>query len=399
VLRIILYIPAQPTLSGLAAANYDSQHKRLKGLRRRPINCKSSIQREMMRVLITGGAGFVGSNLALLLAERRGADVVAFDNLHRRGSELALARLRRGGVRFVHGDIRNPEDFDNLPGTDLVIECSAEPSVHAGYDGSPRYLLNTNLLGTINCLDYARRHGSALIFLSTSRVYSIAALRALPLRREGDRLVLACGESGGGWSGRGIAEEFPTTGTRSLYGASKLASELLVEEYHAAYGLKTIINRCGVLAGPWQMGKVDQGFFVLWAARHLYGGALAYSGFGGLGHQVRDVLHVADLSELICRQIDALDRYSGRTFNVGGGTEVSVSLAELTALCAARTSYRLDLGSNPATRPVDIPYYVSDNTAVYKATGWTPTRSIEAILDEILEWLARYRTELEPVLG
>jgi CDP-paratose 2-epimerase len=352
-----------------------------------------------MRILITGGAGFVGSNLAVLLAERHGSEVVAFDNLHRRGSELALPRLRAGGVGFAHGDIRNPEDLDGLPPADLVIECSAEPSVHAGYDGSPRYLLNTNLLGTVNCLDYARHHGSAMIFLSTSRVYSIAALRRLPLRRDGDRLALAAAESGPGWSGHGIAEDFPTTGPRSLYGASKLASELLIEEYHAAYGLRTIVNRCGVLTGPWQMGKVDQGFFVLWAARHLYGGTLAYSGFGGSGHQVRDVLHVADLFGLICRQIDAFDRHSGRAYNVGGGVEVSVSLAELTALCTAHTGNRLELGSDSETRPADIPYYVTDNTSVCRATGWAPARSVEMILDEVLEWLARHRAELQPLLG
>lgn len=350
------------------------------------------------RILITGGAGFVGTNLGLLLAQRYGGEVVAFDNLHRRGSELALPRLRAGGIGFVHGDVRNPEDFDALPAADLVIECSAEPSVHAGYDGSARYLLNTNLAGTINCLDYARRHGSAVIFLSTSRVYSIAALRGLPLRRAGDRLVLAPAERGPGWSGRGIAEDFPTTGPRSLYGASKLAAELLVEEYNAAYGLRTIVNRCGVLTGPWQMGKVDQGFFVLWAARHLYGGNLAYSGFGGAGHQVRDVLHVADLADLICRQIDAFARHSGQTYNVGGGTTVSVSLAELTVLCAARTGRISQLGSDPRTRPADIPYFVSDNAMICRATGWAPTRSVEAILDEVLEWLARHRAEVEPVL-
>lgn len=352
-----------------------------------------------MRILITGGAGFVGSNLAVLLAQRGGGQIVAFDNLHRRGSELALPRLRAAGVGFVHGDVRNPEDFDGLAKADLIIECSAEPSVHAGYDGSARYLLNTNLLGTVNCLDYARRHDSAMIFLSTSRVYSIAALRALPLRRDRNRLVVAPGESGGGWSERGIAEDFPTTGARSLYGASKLASELLIEEYHAAYGVRTVVNRCGVLTGPWQMGKVDQGFFVLWAARHLYGGALAYSGFGGGGHQVRDVLHVADLHDLICCQIDNFDRHSGRTYNVGGGLALSVSLAELTALCATRTGNSLPLGSDPATRPADIPHYVTDTALVREATGWAPTRSVEAILDEVLEWLARHRAELEPVLG
>jgi CDP-paratose 2-epimerase len=147
------------------------------------------------------------------------------------------------------------------------------------------------------------------------------------------------------------------------------------------------------------MGKVDQGFFVLWAMRHLYGGVLTYTGFGGAGRQVRDVLHVADLGDLICRQIDAFDRHSGRTYNVGGGPGVSVSLAELTRLCAVRTGRRLEVASDPATRPADIPYYVSDIGAVSKATGWAPVRSVESTLDEILEWLARYRAELEPVLG
>jgi CDP-paratose 2-epimerase len=353
----------------------------------------------VMRILVTGGAGFVGSNLALMLAERGGAEVIAFDNLHRRGSELALPRLRAGGVDFIHGDIRNMEDLDDLPATDLVIECSAEPSVHAGYDGNPRYLVNTNLFGTINCLDYVRHHGSALVFLSTSRVYPIAGLRALPLRVAGNRLVIFRGDNGSGWSERGISETFPIDGARSLYGASKLASELLIDEYRAAYGLKTIVNRCGVLTGPWQMGKVDQGFFVLWAAKHFYGGALSYSGFGGLGHQVRDVLHVADLFELICRQIEDLDRHSGRTYNVGGGPELSVSLAELSALCAAQTGNRLRLGSDPTTRPADIPYYVTDATLVRSATGWTPRRGVDAILGEILEWLGRHRAELGPLLG
>jgi len=352
-----------------------------------------------MRILITGGAGFVGSNLALLLAQQRGDQVVAFDNLHRRGSELALVRLRNGGVDFVHGDIRNPEDIEGLPGPDLIIECSAEPSVHAGYDGNARYLLNTNLVGTVNCLDYARHHDSEVIFLSTSRVYSIPGLRGLPLQCEGERLVVAPGESGPGWSDRGIAEDFPTTGPRSLYGASKLASELLIEEYHAAYGIPTIVNRCGVLTGPWQMGKIDQGFFVLWAARHLYGGTLSYNGFGGAGHQVRDVQHVADLFDLISRQIDAFDRYNGQTYNVGGGTELSISLAELTSLCAARTGRSLALGTDATTGPVDIPYYVTNADRVREATGWSPTYSVETILDEILEWLDCHRAELERVLG
>jgi CDP-paratose 2-epimerase len=352
-----------------------------------------------MRVLVTGGAGFIGSTLALMLKRSHDWSVVAFDNLRRRGSELNLDRLRAGGVEFVHGDIRNPEDLDGLPPADLILECSAEPSVHAGYNGGARYVVATNLIGTFNCLEWARQHGTGIVYLSTSRVHSIAALRALPLVENASRFELPAGASGPGWSADGISETFATTGARSLYGATKLASELLVEEYRAAYGLSAVINRCGVIAGPWQMGKVDQGFVVLWAARHLFGGALSYSGFGGTGRQVRDVLHVDDLFDLVERQIANLACLSGGVFNVGGGPSRSVSLAELSALCAMRAGGERALGSDPETRPADIPYYVTNCSAVTQATGWIPRRSFAQLLDDVFDWLRRNRGALQGILG
>jgi CDP-paratose 2-epimerase len=291
-----------------------------------------------------------------------------------------------------------PKDLEQLPAVDLLVECSAEPSVHAGYEGDVRYLVNTNLLGTFNCLEYARRHGTAVIFLSTSRVYSIPALRSLPLQVAGKRFVLEKGSAGPGWSERGIAEDFPTTGARSLYGTTKLASELLIEEYSAAYGLLTIVNRCGVIAGPWQMGKVDHGFFTLWAARHFYKRSLRYTGFGGKGHQVRDVLHIADLHALVERQIDAFEQHRGQIYNVGGGFELSVSLAELTELCVSRTQAQLRLDCDPTTRPADIPYFITDHDNVSRTTGWQPARSVETILDEVLDWLGQHCGVLERIL-
>src|SRR6266478_4955249 len=177
-------------------------------------------------ILVTGGAGFVGSTLALHLKRHDVARrVIALDNLRRRGSELNVPRLRTGGVEFVHGDIRCHEDLD-VGETDLLLECSAEPSVLAGYDSSPEYVLNTNLRGTLNLLEHCRRRTAAMVFLSTRRVYPMT----------------------------------PLAGARSLYGATKLASELFIEKYAYAYGLRAVVDRCGVLAGPWQMGKVDQGF-------------------------------------------------------------------------------------------------------------------------------------------
>ena len=334
----------------------------------------------------------------MLKRDRSDVDVCAFDNLRRRGSELALNRLERGGVQFVHGDVRSPDDLAEAGRFDLLLECSAEPSVHAGYDGSPSYVLQTNLNGTIHCLEAARRHHAGVIFLSTSRVFSIAALRALPLERRATRLEIPDDARGAGWSARGIAVEFSVTGYRSMYGATKLASELVIEEYRAMYGLQTIVNRCGVLSGPWQMGKVDQGFIVLWASRHLYGGQLTYSGFGGDGLQVRDVLDVADLYELLRCQMADLGRHSGAVYNVGGGRENSVSLVELTARCRARAGQSIPIDRDPSTRDADVPYYVSDNAAVAAATGWTPRRSLDALLDDVFEWLGAHRDAVEPLL-
>ena len=353
-----------------------------------------------VKCLVTGGAGFVGSTLALLLQrDVAGIDVTAFDNLRRRGSELALDRLRAGGVTFRHGDVRSADDLADAGPFDVLIECSAEASVHAGYDGSPAYVLDTNLTGAARCLDAARRYDASVVFLSTSRVYSIPALVALPLERRGDRFELADSSSGSGWSTRGITEGFPTTGPRSLYGTSKLAAELLVEEYHAMYGLRTIVNRCGLIAGPWQMGKADQGLIAFWTARHEYGGELAFTGFGGEGLQVRDVLHVVDLYDLVRVQLTNLARLSGSVYNVGGGLANSVSLLELTEKCRQRTGRTIAIDRVRETREFDIPYYVTDNAAVTAATGWSPSRDVDAVLDDVFAWLRAHRAALEHVIA
>jgi CDP-paratose 2-epimerase len=147
------------------------------------------------------------------------------------------------------------------------------------------------------------------------------------------------------------------------------------------------------------MGKVDQGFLVLWAARHLFGGPLGYVGFGGLGLQVRDVLHIDDLYDLIRLQIGGLERFAGAVFNVGGGRERSVSLLELTRLCRDRSGRDIVLTQSSDTTPADVPYYVTDNAQVTAASGWAPRRDVGALLDDIYSWLRGHRAMLEPILG
>ncbi len=352
------------------------------------------------RILITGGAGFVGSSLAVLFKQHHdNCTVICLDNLKRRGSELSLSRLRKSGIEFRHGDIRNKEDLEGLEKIDWIIDCSAEPSALAGINESPHYLLNTNLVGTINCLELARACQSGFLFVSTSRVYPFHAINSVPYYEQESRFTWEPAHRSPGVTCDGISEEFPLDGARTLYGATKLCSELLLQEYSEMYGIRTVVNRCGVITGPWQMGKVDQGFVVLWLARHFWDGALSYYGYGGLGKQVRDVLHVADLFELIDLQIHNWTIHNGQTYNVGGGVSGSVSLYELTLLCREATGNTIHIQSVPESRPGDVRMYVSDYDKVCAATGWKPKRSVEDIISEIAQWIATRQSELKPILS
>lgn len=352
----------------------------------------------MQTIVVTGGAGFVGSHLAIAWKRADPAvQVVAIDNLKRRGSELQLPRLRESGVEFVHGDIRNAEDLASVTRCDLLIECSAEPSVLAGLDGQTGYLIHTNLLGTINCLELVRRTGAMMVFLSTSRVYPYRALAALPTRETATRLEWDFSAPVPGVTARGVTEQYPLDGARSLYGATKLASELLIAEYVDSFGVRAVINRCGLLAGPWQMGKIDQGVIALWVARHLWGDALTYIGYGGTGKQVRDVLHIDDLSTLVRQQVAQIERHSGRTYNVGGGFERSVSLCELTTLCQHATSRTIPIHSQAAVRPVDLPMYVTDTTCVEHATDWRATQSVATVVADVTRWMRAHEALLKPI--
>ena len=351
-------------------------------------------------ILITGGCGFVGSNLAIAFKKANPSyQIIALDNLKRRGSELNIARLRAMDIKFVHGDIRNTEDFDEIGAIDVLIDAAAEPSVVSGMETTPDYLINTNLLGTVNCLNFALKNKAIFVLLSTSRVYPIGLLNELPLSENTTRFTINDAENkivGAGYNG--VSEEFPLQGARSFYGTTKLAAELLVEEYAAFYGLKTIVNRCGVLTGAWQMGKVDQGVVVLWMAKHFWKKELGYFGFGGEGKQVRDMLHVNDLYRLLEIQLANSSIYTGKPWNVGGGITVSVSLKELTQICERITGNHIPITSVKENRVADIPWYITDATAVKKISGWEPKYSVEMILQDVYDWIKENEGMLKPIL-
>ena len=333
----------------------------------------------MSSLLITGGAGFVGSNLAVSLATRHSDwEILALDNLYRRGSELNLARLEAAGVEFVRGDVRKPEDLNRLPAVSALIECSAEPSVMSGVDGNTDYLVHTNLTGAYNCLELARRDGAFVVFLSTSRVYPVEPQCGLNLREEATRFEIATEQEVSGVSASGISERFPMGGPRTLYGATKLAAELLIEEYRAGLGVPAVVDRCGVIAGPWQMGRVDQGVFTHWMLAHHFCQPLSYIGFGGTGKQVRDLLHVEDLVDLVERQLLDREAWDGCTVNVGGGRECSLSLLETTEICRRLTGNEVPIEPVKETRAGDVPIYLSDCTRLFSLDEWRPRRDARA---------------------
>jgi CDP-paratose 2-epimerase len=342
-----------------------------------------------MRVLVAGGAGFVGSNLAVSLATRHPDwEIVVLDNLYRRGSELNLPRLAEAGVEFVRGDVREPGELAALPAIDALIECSAEPSVMSGTDGDTGYLVHTNLTGAYNCLELARRDGAFFVFLSTSRVYPVAPQLEIRLEEAETRFEIAAAQELPGVSPAGLSEEFPLEGQRTLYGATKLAAELLIEEYRGGLGVPAVIDRCGVVAGPWQMGKVDQGVFTHWMLAHQFENPLTYIGFGGEGKQVRDLLHVEDLVDLVERQLLAPAAWDGRTVNVGGGRECSLSLRETTALCRELTGNEVPIEPVLETRQGDVPIYLSDCARLFGLDEWRPRRSARDVLTDIHAWVA-----------
>ena len=341
-----------------------------------------------MRVLITGICGFVGATLARGFRESwPDLEITGLDNFVRSGSETNRAALRELGVKVLHGDIRNPSDLESLAKCDWILDAAANPSVLAGVDGktSSRQLIEHNLTGTVNLLELAKNWGAGFIMLSTSRVYSLRELAAIPVEADGDRFVPKILEGGvNGFSVKGVAEFFSTEPPLSLYGSSKRASEILALEYAAAFDLPVFINRCGVLAGAGQFGKIDQGIFSFWIHSYCAKRPLKYIGFGGKGRQVRDCLHARDLLPLLSKQMKTPRKDAPRIVNCAGGVAQSASLRQLSTWCEARFG-KHDIAAEKQTRPFDVPWLALDSSLAARVWNWKPQTSLEKIWEEIAE--------------
>ena len=337
-----------------------------------------------MKILVTGGCGFVGTNLSLYL-NSKGFDVHSLDNLSRKGSKYNLTLLKKRKIKNFKINIESFKVIEKLPKYDLIIDCCAEAAVEVSKEDIDK-VFNTNLLGTFNIMKKIKKDRSKLIYLSTSRVFPISETnKVLNSKKIKSKLPIK----------KIFGEKNSINGPKTIYGFTKLASEMLIEEFSYAFGLKYIINRCGVISGPLQFGKQDQGFVSLWVWGHLNKKKMKYIGYGGYGNQVRDVLHIDDLCNLIYLQIKKFKKINNKLFTVGGSKRSYTSLNQLTSICEKLTKNKIKFSKISKTSIYDIPYYITNNNLVTKNYNWKPEKNINKIVKDVFDWLTKNKKTLK----
>ena len=332
--------------------------------------------RQARHVLITGGAGFIGTNVAAHLLSHTEAAVTVFDNLSRPGVDLNLAWLSTldgsGRLRFVRGDVRDADRVLEAAREADEIYHLAAPSAGPDLLTEPRLDFDVNVLGTVNVLEAARRsdRAPAVFFTSTGKVYG--ALDSLGLKQGPTRVETT--QPGF----RGISEATPID-FHCSYGCTKSVADQYVRDYARHYHLPTVVFRLGCIAGPGQFGNQGQGWVAHFVYSVLAGRPVTVYGDG---LQVLDVLHVADLVSAFEAARAYLPVVSGKAFNIGGGISRSVSVNEMIGLIEQICHKPVESGYDPP-RPGDQRFYVSDNTRFSNQTGWIPRRSLEQTVRDI----------------
>lgn len=339
----------------------------------------------MSNLLITGGSGFIGSNLAFHLSHQH--RITVMDNLVRRGSELNVPKFKDYGIEFIHGDIRNSEDLNHLKiKFDIILETAAQPAACTGYD-NPVFDITNNYLGCLNVLEYARRTAAKVIFWSTNKVYDGDRLNAMPRKEQSSRYV---------WKHKGfkgISENYPIDGgNHSIYGLSKVCADLTCQEWAKAFDMPIIINRFSCLAGPGQFGKSEQGWLSWFVIAALFN--LPVTLYGFKGKQVRDVLFMPDILDLVDRQIKAIDKYRGEVFNIGGGQTVNTSLLECIDTIERLTDKKIKWSYDKNARKADQCIYISDIKKAKDHFKWIPKVGMEEGIVAIIDWVNKNEKEL-----
>lgn len=334
-----------------------------------------------MKLLITGGCGFIGSNAARYFS-RRGHTVHVFDNLSREGAEVNRSWLtERFGVDFTEGDVRNEEHVEKLvreTDIDVIIHLASQVAVTTSVE-NPRHDFAVNAGGTFNVLDAVRRQDRDIIVLnaSTNKVYGTLQGREVEERER--RYEFAEDIDG--------IDETQPLDFHSPYGCSKGAADQYVEDYYKIYDVPTVNFRQSCIYGPRQFGMEAQGWIAWFTIAHLTNQPITIY---GNGKQVRDVLYIDDLIECYHRAIQNIDTIAGESFNVGGGREYSVSLLEFMDVLGDVSGEAVSFDYDE-WRPGDQRVYISDTSRIEQATGWTPETSVGAGIDQIYDWISRHK--------
>ena len=305
--------------------------------------------------------------------------------MSRKGSKYNYSILKKNKIKNYNFDISKFEYFKKLPKFDIIIDCCAEAAIEKSKTNLDK-VISTNLTGTINILKKAKKDKSKVIFLSSSRVYPIKLIHKKLGNINLNKKIKVTAT---------INEKDDIRGVKSIYGFTKLASEMLIEEFSYAFKLKYIINRCGVISGPLQFGYQDQGFVSLWVWNHMMKKDLKYIGYGGNGNQLRDVLHIDDLCSLILKQLKYINRINNKIFTVGGSKKSSISLLSLTKSCQKITRNVVRIKKIKKTSIYDIPYYVTNNNFVSKIYQWRPKKNISNIIEDIYFWTLKNKNNLK----
>jgi len=327
--------------------------------------------------LITGGAGFVGSNLADYLLEK-GEEVIVFDDLSRKGVDKNLEWLRsRHKFEFIKGDVKNRDLLiKTAKDCELIFHTAAQVAVTTSVQ-DPVKDFETNAVGTFNALEAARKNNCSVIFCSTNKVYGDNVNR-IPLLEKELRYEFAENKDG-------VREDFPLDAREHTpYGSSKLAADQYVRDYSVIYGIPTVVNRMSCIYGTRQFGTTDQGWVVHFIKSAIMNQPLTIYGDG---KQVRDILFVRDLVELFEKESTEIKRLSGEAYNVGGGTKNVISLLELISILEELTGRKISYKFSD-WRPADQKVYYSDIRKVNKELGWSPKVGFREGIKKTFDWVS-----------
>lgn len=340
----------------------------------------------MCKMLITGGAGFIGVNAVRFFASKDW-EVTIFDNFSRKGTEYNLEKLNidlPGKVSVVRGDVRTDIDLlkNLVEENDVVLHLAAQVAVTTSVE-NPREDFECNALGTFNILEAIRlsKKRPFLLYSSTNKVYG--GLENIQVQEEERRYVFADGLSG--------VSETQNLDFHSPYGCSKGSADQYVRDYARLYDMRTVVFRQSCIYGPHQLGVEDQGWVAWFLIAGIFGRPVQIY---GNGKQVRDLLYIDDLIAGYNQAIEHADTIAGGVYNFGGGPTNTLSLLEFFDLVKKEHGLEIPF-SFAETRPGDQPIFISDNSAAERDLGWKPTTNVQDGIGKLIEWLNEHKQDLQ----